>query len=202
MSAINTLPALQSPRSVAYADLWYGARDTVGGSLPAKTDLPMRQLASFMPNMALVQHTDDGRARYILFGTNLVNLFGRDLTGDYVEGPMTEEARNQLNASRSAFYAEHGADAIFGRWTIGAARTSTGRLLEFENLTFPYLELTDGSVRFMSFVTGLATLDYGEGIVERYPDRAAKMFNASGPRPQWMTQDPDADCLKSATNAA
>ncbi|MBO6543655.1 MAG: PAS domain-containing protein [Alphaproteobacteria bacterium] len=202
MPTPDTTPVLQSPRSVAYADLWYKVRALNNNPLPAKTEIPLRSLSPFMPHIAIVQHTGDGRARYTLFGTALVSLFGRDLTGDYVEGPMTDEARARLIASRAAFHAEHGADATFGRWTIGEARTNTGRLLEFENLTFPCREIADGSVRFMSFVTGLATLDYGEGIVQRYPDRVVKMFNASGPRPAWMAQDPDAECLKSATNAA
>lgn len=194
--------ALQSPRSVAFADLWYQTRERLAVDIPAKTDLPLRALAPFMPNIAMIEHTDDGRARYVLFGTNLVSVFGNDLTGDYVEGPMTDEARAQLEVSRSAFAQEHGPDAIFGRWTIGQARTSTGRLLEFENLTFPYVEPSNSSVRFMSFVYGLATLDYGEGVVSRFPDRDVKMFNALAPRPDWMHQDEAAEYLVPQPNVA
>lgn len=195
-------PALQAPKSVAFADLWYQVRGLLGVPFPSKLDIPLRRLSPFMANLAMIEHTEAGRARYVLFGTGLVSLFGQDLTGQFVDGPMTDEARARLMESRAAFHAEHGADAVFGRWTIGRSRTSTGRLLEFENLTLPYREPKDESIRFMSFVLGLATLDYGEGIVERYPDAHVKMFNASGPRPKWMAQDPDAACLKSATNVA
>jgi hypothetical protein len=195
-------PALQSPRSVAFADLWYQTREMCSVETPAKTDLPLRALAPFMPNIAMIEHTDDGRARYVLFGTALVSVFGNDLTGNYVEGPMTDEARVQLDASRAAFVAEHGPDAIFGRWTIGQARTSTGRLIEFENLTLPYIEPSNGSVRFMSYVYALATLDYGEGVVQRFPDRDVKMFNACGARPDWLHQDEEAECLIPQSNVA
>jgi len=166
-------------------------------AIPAKTDLPLRALAPFMPHIAMIEHTSDGRARYLLFGTGLVAAFGHDLTGDYVEGPMTDEARSLLDASRAAFQQKHGPDAIFGRWTIGLARTSTGRKIEFENLTFPYIEPSNGTVRFMSFVYGLATLDYGEGVVQRFPDRDVKMFDAKAQRPAWMQQDLASECLVS-----
>lgn len=188
-------PALQSPQSVAFADIWYQTRERGAAPLPAKTELPLRALAPLMPNIAMIEHTSDGRARYVLFGTGLVSFFARDLTGDYVEGPMTDEARTKLEASRAAFAHEHGPDAVFARWTIGQARTSSGRMVEFENLTFPYIEPTNNSVRFMSFVQGLATLEYGEGVEQRFPDREVKMFNALGARPDWMHQDPASVCL-------
>ena len=186
-----TPPALQSPKSVAFADLWYQTRETLGVPIPAKSDLPLRGLAPFMSQIALIEHTPSGRARYVLFGTGLAKSFGRDMTGDYVEGPMTDEARAQLDASRAAFAAEHGADAIFGRWTLGTAQTNTGRLVEFENLTFPYIEPSNNTTRFMSFVLPLTSLEYGEGISKRFPDKVVKMFNAEGPRPDWIALDPE-----------
>lgn len=190
------MPALQSPKSVAFADLWYQTREALGVPVPAKTDLPLRALSPFMSQMALIEHTPDGHARYVLFGTGLVTGFGKDMTGDYVEGPMTDEARAQLDASRAAFKQEHGADAIFGRWTLGKAQTNTGRLVEFENLTLPYIERSNNTVRFMSFVLPLTNLEYGEGVMKRFPDKAVKMFNAVGPRPDWIALDPESSAKR------
>ena len=187
-----TGPVLQSAKASAFADLWYEARAAPGVPLPFKNDLPLRRLASFMPHIALVRHEEDGRARYVLFGTALVATFGRDYTGDYVDGPMTDEARSLLTACLTAFHEAYGEDAVFGRWTIGEAHTSTGRLIEFENLTLPYIDDATSEVRFMSCVVPLATLDYGEAIAQRFPDRDIRMFAAAEMRPDWLRTDPHA----------
>eukprot|EP00439_Symbiodinium_sp_Y106_P090004 s1_g2540.t1 len=195
-------PALQSPKTVGFADIWYTAREHAKTQIPAKTDLPLSTLVSYMPNIAMLKHEPDGRARYTLFGTGLANAFGQDLTGQYADSPMNDEARVALEEVIGAFYAEHGRDALFGRWTMSKARTSTGRLIEFENLALPYREGNDNSIRYIAFAITLTTLDYGEGMVERFPDTATRMFNAETERPTWLHQDPDAAALIIEPNVA
>lgn len=196
------VPRLQSPATVRFADFWYDVREKTGAAVPFKSDMPLRALAPFMAQLALTEHTDEGRARYVLFGTGLVRDFGTDLTGDYVDGPMTDDAKAKLAETFTEFHKKHGPEAIFGRYTIGEACTSNGRIVEFENLTFPYIEPASGSVRYMSHVIPLSTLDYGEGVVARYPDRFATMFAAEKERPVWVHQDPDAPALRHEKNVA
>ncbi len=195
-------PALQSPKTVGFADLWYRARTVVKTTIPLKTDMPLMELAPFMANLAMLKHEPDGRARYTLFGTGLAAAFGQDLTGQYAETPMNEEARAKLEAVIAAFYEEHGRDALFGRWTLSKARTSSGRLIEFENLALPYREENDDSIRYIAYAIALTTLDFGEGMVERFPDTATRMFNAETDRPAWLQQDPESAALIVEANVA
>ncbi|MEQ9588383.1 MAG: PAS domain-containing protein [Parvibaculaceae bacterium] len=195
-------PALQSPKTVGFADLWYDARAIAKTTIPTKTDLPLPKLVRYMPNLAMLKREPDGRARYTLFGTGLAAAFGHDLTGHYAETPMNEEARDALGKVISAFYEEHGPDALFGRWTMSKARTSTGRLIEFENLALPYREASDDSIRYIAYAITLTTLDYGEGMVERFPDTATRMFNAETERPDWLQQDPESAALVIEANVA
>lgn len=191
----NKEPALRSPKTVGFAGIWYNARAMAGTTIPTKTDLPLSNLVRYMPNIAMLKHEPDGRARYTLFGTGLAHAFGQDLTGRYAETPMNDAARVALEEVIGAFYEEHGRDALFGRWTMSKARTSTGRLIEFENLALPYREENDNSIRYIAHAITLTTLDYGEGMVERFPDTETRMFNAETERPAWLYQDPNADAL-------
>ncbi|MAN62429.1 MAG: hypothetical protein CMI60_10840 [Parvibaculum sp.] len=195
-------PALQSPKTVGFADLWYRARTDAKTTIPAKNDMPLMDLAPFMPNLAMLKHEADGRARYTLFGTGLAAAFGQDLTGQFAETPMNDEARAKLETVIGDFYEEHGRDAPFGRWTMSRARTSTGRLIEFENLALPYSEASDDSIRYIAYAITLTTLDYGEGMVERFPDTATRMFNAETDRPAWLHQDPESAALVVEANVA
>lgn len=195
-------PALQSPKTVGFADLWYDARAIAKTTIPAKTDLPLPRLVPFMSHLAMLKHDPDGRARYTLFGTGLAAAFGQDLTGQYADTPMNGEARAKLETVIGAFHEEHGRDALFGRWTLSKARTSTGRLIEFENLALPYREASDNSIRYIAHAITLTTLDYGEGMVERFPDTATRMFNAETDRPAWLDQDPASAALIVEPNVA
>jgi hypothetical protein len=199
---LDNQPALQSPKTVGFADLWYASRKRADASTPAKTDMRLTDLAPYMANLAMLKHEPDGRARYTLFGTGLVAAFGHDLTGHYAETPMNDEARADLEAVISAFYEEHGRNALFGRWTMSKARTSSGRLVEFENLALPYREANDGSIRYIAYAMTLTTLDFGEGMVERFPDTATRMFDAEADRPDWLQQDPNAAALVIDANVA
>jgi hypothetical protein len=193
---------LQSPKTVGFADLWYASRAQSEASIPAKTDMPLMDLAPYMANLAMLKHEPDGRARYTLFGTGLAAAFGHDLTGHYADTPMNDEARLGLQAVIDGFYEEHGRDALFGRWTMSKARTSSGRLIEFENLTLPYRETNDGSIRYIAYAMTLTTLDFGEGMVERFPDTDTRMFNAEATRPDWLHQDPNSMALVVDANVA
>ena len=89
-----------------------------------------------------------------------------------------------------------------GAGTLSKARTSSGRLIEFENLALPYREENDDSIRYIAYAIALTTLDFGEGMVERFPDSATRMFNAETDRPDWLQQDPASAALIVEANVA
>jgi hypothetical protein len=89
---------------------WDGKR--AGRSMPARADLDPVDIAGLMPQVFMVDVDGEGRdLTYRLFGTGLVMLFGRDLTGQRVgEGLLThaaEEARARYRGivrDRRPFY--------------------------------------------------------------------------------------------------
>ena len=117
---------VQIPLTAAFADLWFATQAACGQKLPAKDDFPLRDLAPFMSSLALIAFEPDGRGKYVLFGTNISAQYGVDLTGTYVEDLMTPEARADRQQEIDAFFAEHGRQALRGRWSIGEARSTTG----------------------------------------------------------------------------
>jgi len=189
-------PRLRSPETVAFADLWYDTRARVGLPIPAKEDMPLRQLARFMPHMTLVGFEEDHRGKYLLCGTALASQVGIDLTGHLVEDTLDEPARVQRAAGIAEFEASFGPDAFRARWTICDGRTSTGRIVEFEDLSLPYLVPETGAMRHMCFVTLVGgALDYDEGVAQRFPAKEALWFDGAVERPAWLAQDPHSAAL-------
>lgn len=183
---------LMSDAIQAFADLWYETRAASGAPVPAKDDFPLRRLAPFMPNMALVRFDKDGRAKYELFGTKLVELAGFDLTGQYLDETQSPEAKRQREEGLEAFHAQAGPDACRARWSTGQARTTSGRLIKIEDLALPYLDGPGGEMRHMNFVTVLGTLDYGEGMAGLIEADEMIWFDASLERPAWLLKEPHA----------
>lgn len=177
---------VKSEAMIAFASLWYDARAEAGLSIPAKSDLPLRGLAAFMPNLLLHRIDDDGRAFCLLFGTALTDAFGENLTGTYLEesmAPVDAEARRQ---TFEAFFREHGQGVPFGRWVSGSLNSRTGDVIEFESLALPYIEPSDGSTRLMVHVLPLAKLSYGDRLIPQFTEKTVRMFQPEGPRPDWL----------------
>jgi hypothetical protein len=77
----------------------YWDRKRAGRSMPARADIQPVEIAALMPQVFIVDVGGDGRLVYRLFGTALVALFGREMTGrpvaEGLEVDAAEEARNR-----------------------------------------------------------------------------------------------------------
>lgn len=178
---------LVSEATLALADLWYRTRDRLGVRAPHKTDLPLRELAPFMPNIALVRFDADGRAKYELFGTQLADWAGVDLTGHYLDETFTPEARAQREAGLADFDMTTGPDALRARWSIGKATTTSGRVVQVEDLALPYFDGLGSEMRHMNFASILGTLDFGEGMSGFFEADEMIWFDAAKSRPDWLS---------------
>lgn len=181
---------LVSEATEALADLWYRTRDNLGVRAPHKTDLPLRDLARFMPNIALVRFNKDGRAKYELFGTKLAELAGIDLTGQYLDETFSPEANAQRNAGLSEFSETAGPEALRARWSVGQATTTTGRVVQVEDLALPYFDGRGSEMRHMNFASILGTLDFGEGMSGFVEADEMIWFDAALARPDWLHLTP------------
>jgi hypothetical protein len=78
-------PALTFTRPELHAltALWREKAQAAGG-LPARADFDMRALKPFLRNIGLLEGTGDGRFRFRLFGSALVDLFG-ERTGQHLD---------------------------------------------------------------------------------------------------------------------
>lgn len=177
---------LVSEATAALADLWYRTRDDLGARAPEKTDLPLRGLARFMPNIALVRFDEDGRAKYELFGTKLVELAGVDLTGHYLDETLSPEAKAQREAGLAEFSETAGPEALRARWSVGQATTTSGRVVQVEDLALPYFDGREREMRHMNFASILGTLDFGEGMSGFVEADEIIWFDAALARPDWL----------------
>ncbi|WOF73570.1 hypothetical protein QMT40_001203 [Parvibaculaceae bacterium PLY_AMNH_Bact1] len=177
---------VKSEAMIAFASLWYDARDEAGVSIPAKSDLPLRGLAAFMPNLLLHRIDENGHAFCLLFGTALTDAFGENLTGTYLEERMTTVDATKRRETFEAFYREHGEGTPFGRWVSGTLNSRTGNVIGFESLAFPYIEPSDGSTRQMVHVLPLDNLSYGDRLIPHFAEETVHMFRPDGPRPAWL----------------
>eukprot|EP00439_Symbiodinium_sp_Y106_P089146 s1_g1682.t1 len=182
--------AVPSDATLAFASLWYTAREDAAVPIPQKSDLPLRGLASFMPNLLLHRIDQDGRAFCLLFGTALNDAFGQNLTGTYLEESMGVEDAAARKETFDRFYAENGANAPFGRWVSGTLNSRTGEVIGFESLALPYIEPSDGSTRAMVHVLPLAKLGYGDRLIPHFTENTVQMFAPEGPRPDWLRPTP------------
>jgi hypothetical protein len=178
---------VKSKAVMAFASLWYDARAAAGVSIPGKSDIPLRGLAAFMPNLLLHQTDEAGRSFCLLFGTGLVDLFGENLTHTYLEESMAAVDAAKRRVTFDTYYAEHGRGAAFGRWVSGRLNSRSGDVIEFESLALPYTEPTDGSTRAMVHVVPLGTLDYGDRLIPHFAEDVVEMFVPQGPRPDWLS---------------
>ena len=181
---------VKSEAMIAFASLWYDARAEASLSIPAKSDLPLRGLAAFMPNLLLHRIDENGRAFCLLFGTALTDAFGENVTGTYLEESMAAVDAKKRKETFEAYYREHGEGAPFGRWVSGTLNSRTGDVIEFESLALPYIEPSDGSTRLMVYVLPLAKLSYGDRLIPQFTEKTVRMFRPDGPRPDWLMPSP------------
>jgi hypothetical protein len=77
----------------------YWDRKRAGRSMPARADFDPIDIPTLMPQIFIVDVRNDGRdLTYRLFGTGLVMLFGRELTGQRVGEGQSVNAANESRA--------------------------------------------------------------------------------------------------------
>ncbi len=183
-------PLLQSPRTAAFADLWYECRARAERAVPMMDDFDLEALAPFFPTMALLNLDDQLPGTYRFWGTRLQEIFGRDLTGLTVRDMADPKTGARMFEEIEAFRNSHGSEAVLGRWAEGLLRTTTGREMRVESLGLPYFEGTPPLNRRMLIAETLETLAFGETLAPNFTETKTRVFDASGPRPDWLQLDP------------
>lgn len=90
---MNELPACTAtpPKDVRYLDTpahsgaialaAYWASKCAGRAIPARTDIVPSEIARLLPHIFICETLVEGEYRFRIFGTALVDLFGREMTG-------------------------------------------------------------------------------------------------------------------------
>ena len=112
MAAVSAVPAdIREPRLRGLWEYWTGKR--AGVALPGRAAISPLEMRPWLGNLLLMDVVDGGRDfRYRLHGTQLVQLFGADLTGRLVGELGVRDVERLLAegrtvvASRSWHYTE------------------------------------------------------------------------------------------------
>lgn len=126
------------------------------GRLPRRDEIdPVKLPPDCLPHLFLYRLEPDGRLRYILIGTAIVKVLGRDFTGHYLDEVLTGPA----GARRQRLYRR----VIEGRmplYVTGPAFTPSGESRSVERLILPVS--SDGEV--CDYLFGIAR--YGEVLID------------------------------------
>jgi hypothetical protein len=87
----ESLPQIQA----LYA---YWERKRAGRSMPSRADIQPVEIARLMPHVFIVDVAEDGGLTYRLFGTALVALFGREMTGRPLGDGLAADAADEARA--------------------------------------------------------------------------------------------------------
>ncbi len=86
-----------NPVLVAFLDYWNRKRGD--RMMPARADIDPTEIPKLLPHIMITDVIDGGaRFRYRLFGTALVEGYGRDATGRYVDEMLAPERVTALHA--------------------------------------------------------------------------------------------------------
>jgi len=89
---------IPSPASIAddrvLSALWrYWERKRGSQPMPRRRDIDPVDIPSLLPHLMLVERTAEGRFRYRLAGTAVVQAYGRELTGHFIDEVIPEPRR-------------------------------------------------------------------------------------------------------------
>ena len=87
------LPPESHPQIQAFYGYW--DRKRAGRSMPSRADIQPVEIAALMPQVFIVDVAEDGQLVYRLFGTALVALFGREMTGRPVAEGLPADAADE-----------------------------------------------------------------------------------------------------------
>jgi hypothetical protein len=119
------------------------------GSLiaPPRSAIRPEEIVAFLPNLALVDVTGNpSRFRFRLFGTELVNAYGQDVTGKCLDEIDLNSFTAEITREVTRMTAERRPQSVRVRFT----KQRDGRYLEYERLGLPLSE--DGTTVNMLFL--------------------------------------------------
>lgn len=145
-SGANAVPEpafLAHARSPQVREMYvYWCGKCAGGRLPGRQDISPDEMAAFLPYVILFdveRHGGRYRFRQRLIGTHIVDLFGRDLTGVYVDQSSSPEHYAPAYARLSAVVETQ--QPVFGTYY---PPTPHRDFIEYEHLTLPLA--SDGEI--------------------------------------------------------
>ena len=134
---------------------WLGKQG--GRAMPARRDIDPTEIPRLLPNLQLIEVINGGsRFRYRLIGTALVEAFGRDYTGTYLDELFPDE--------RGAF--AHGLFQAVCTARQPMFLRSTYSTLRAVDLVANrlYLPLSDGGTN-VGIILGALTFEFGSGAI-------------------------------------
>jgi hypothetical protein len=132
--------------------LAYWQAKRAGRTMPARRDIDPVEIPKLLPHVELVQIMPDGRSRFRVVGTALVNAFGRDYTRRYADelfdGPRGE-----------TIVTHHRTVCIAGQPVFTRSRYHTEKNIDLIANRL-YLPLSDNDLD-VDMILGVLTLKYG-----------------------------------------
>lgn len=117
---------------------WLRAEESVLGRTLRRSDLSLDKVFPWAANLKIIEHESQLRGyRVRLFGTELVNIYGQDLTGALLDEALPESAKDELLA---AYRLTTPGAMTYER--IGFAWPDK-RTVAYERLIYPLLEPDD-----------------------------------------------------------
>ncbi|WP_198154955.1 PAS domain-containing protein [Oceanibaculum pacificum] len=95
-SAPNTPPGIHPDELARLYDYW--ASRCPEGDVPDRADIDPLDMTYCLGNLAIVEFEEPFRPRYRLVGSNLVRLYGKELTGCYIDEAYTGAVRDEALA--------------------------------------------------------------------------------------------------------
>ena len=146
-----------SERCAAFAAHWFGLRQD--GLIPTLAAFLDKPVPEFQPMVSIVEVVSDDDIRYRLVGTDLVESFGHERTGNnFLEASPPSFRANLVRWSRTV------KNHPCGARSLGLLSSSKGRDLKFETVGFPLLRKS-GTPLIVGYSEPLSRLDSDEVMV-------------------------------------
>jgi hypothetical protein len=138
------------------AMLAYWERKRASQSMPRRRDIDPAEIPRLLPHVQLVEATENRGFRYRLVGTGLVEAFGHDYTGHYVDEQFPGERGVFIRGIYDLVCS--GSSAIFVR-----NKYVTKKQIDLVANRL-YMPLSEDGVR-VTLILGALTFEYGEAPV-------------------------------------
>ena len=138
----------RAPAVNACLEYWHGK--CTGGRIPGRQHLDPGEMKSFLPYVIIFdveRHPSGYRFRHRLVGTHVADLFGSDMTGEYVDETSAAGGYTPILRQLSAV-----AETRAPSFGVYAPPTPHRNFIEYEHLTLPLA--ADGELVDMLFGVG------------------------------------------------